>query len=127
MKLDPSDVRHLGVTVLLLALAIGIPAAVATLAILMAHLRQGTWVCALRGSCLMVGVCLLVQAAAIAQLRIMSPDVSLKWFLVPGILAEGMILGLGGFFAFDWILRYVALATSALAPLMLMCIRNVEN
>ena len=113
--------------VFLIAQAVGILAAVVGSAILGVYLGRGTWASPLRATCLILAVSLLIQATAVVQLRISSPDLSLRWYLVPAILGEGVVVGLMGFVGFDSLLRQLALVTSALAPLMLMCIRNIEK
>ena len=113
--------------VLIVAQAVAVAAALASLAIFGVYLNYGSWGPALRGAVVILAASLLTQAAVLVQLRVLSPDVTLKWYLVPMILGEGMIAGLVGFVAFDSALRYVVLATSALAPLMLMCLRGVEK
>ncbi len=112
---------------LLVAQVIGIPSAVTALTLCGLYVTRGAAVGALRAACLITAASLLTQAVVFVQFRYMSPDVSLKWYLVPIILGEGIAVGLAGFVAFDSVLRYFTLAVSALAPAMLMCIRTVER
>jgi len=113
--------------VLIVAQAAAVAAAVASLGIFRVYVVYGRWAPALGGAVLVLAASLLAQAAVLVHLRVSSPDITLKWFLVPMILGEGMIVGLVGFVAFHSALRYVALAASALAPLMLMSVRGIER
>lgn len=113
--------------VFIVAQVIAVATSVASLGMLSGYLINSSYRSALRGVVVVLAAALLTDAVVLVQLRVQSPDVTFKWYFVPAILGEGAIVGLVGFVACESALRYGALVTSALAPLMLICVRGIER
>jgi hypothetical protein len=115
------DFQRLVLT-LLTAQILGVFAAVTGVFLALVSSNSG----AIRGACVLTALALLVQGLSLASLRLGSPDISVKWMILLGILAQGFILAAIGFSKFQSDMRYVCLAISSLAPLMLTLVRRIE-